>query len=44
MDNDFADYVGNIIASILLCDSKTSNEQLKIEHKKALENLISSND
>ena len=43
MDNNFADYVGNIIASMLLCNSKTNNEQLKTEHKKILENLINSN-
>ncbi len=43
MDDNFVDYVGNIIACILLCGSKTSNNQLKTEHKKILENLINSN-
>ena len=41
MDNNFDDYIANLIASMLLSGTDTHNEQLYQEHKKVLDKLIS---
>lgn len=44
MDDNFTDYIANIIASALLAGSEQINEQLRKEHKKVVEKLINSID
>ncbi len=39
MNNDFAEYVGNIIASALLAGSEERNEQLRKEHAEVIKKL-----
>ncbi len=44
MNDNFADYVSNLIVSVLLAGSEERNEQLRQEHKKVVDKLIGKKD